>query len=959
MYILSDDQKAVLADREAQELYYVLAVEWPDGEGVKYYSRCYEPGVEPFMVEHGNANFERNINGFGSTGTFNVSLIDAYGVMKNKFDNWNINHVRCIVYMRSFKHKGFMLPLIYGRIKNGITWVDESRVLTFQVVTDVNTEPIRYTPNMGDIITSDSQGFASGVFRVYDTYPFEYPPAYVSSEFFRVNAVLNTTPWPDIYNYAVHVKATPLAHSPVAKVVKEVWDLTGGHAARKAAIAYNNQVEFYNKYERTIDNKGRKQYIDIPAASGYITIPVDNAQQFASFENMPIEIKIGDEYIIAIGSFSTEPDPDLGIQDPGTGYCFIKVADPRILVGSGEPDFDPDSVMGPPHNPSYYANQGPNEDNDHAYNSGHFNIPLYSNLRVFQTAYSDEFIFPDQEGNWPPAMNESQKRAIIKKSFIAAALANKPSFLLQRNEQTIADEEDIAEEELFNSTGGGLSKMNILYLAGNMIGENDTQFYEFDPDDYPWVEHCILEVEVKVNKQEDSLDPTLQRSTRLLDAISHNTVDPLLTITGDDPEFWDETKLLGVTYIPVLKQRGFACLVYNPYNHRISKILNVFKNTFMYKNTEKLTVKAKSILNEYAWANKGVIPAGAEIRMFNWAPENTYVVDSKIGTNVVDIRYDGEFNKIAMPSKTYSVSDVKSGELWSGYHPQCTAVYLGWSAMIRQRYAAKNGELYFDLENKYKTDEDIMVAAINNINLRRSSTYYIKQLFERNNVLANVNVHNNETDNGLENFLSELAFRNGKIIRTQGDVISLVNFIHGPYDYTQLPVINEKLVVDRSIVMGLTTDVRTSFDITFKGPDCLAPVYTRRLKENVEYYGDSNISWLMNNFDDVTASEEVSRFWMIYYSNIWRTMSLEVTMDLFPVDVSDYVLLDFKQQFKFSKPYTQITGSEVSGAQEIVEMYNCPAVVTGKSLDIERGTIKLQLWLPIIAGDTNKSGWIW
>ncbi len=945
MRTLTPTDQQLLAARHGQEFWYCLEIEWPDG--LEVYSNRKEDGVLPLLLSITDFNNVSRVDGFGSTAAIDIELNDAYGNFKYRFDTLDLTNVRATVVLRS---DTLYIRMFTGRIEHPITWTESTRTLKFTVAPAFNDGLVGYTPNMQDIEASSAYGFDFQSLVTYMDFGFSYDDTFfISSEFFRTKERLNGESWPTVFGYCRNVPIAPIAKSPACHTTREVWDITGGWAARSKAIQINKDAQEYNN-QNTIeilnDEIDPKPYVVVPRADGIITMQTDRSDLFEQFETLLVSVEFNDQLIVCRGRFYTTIQPQHLDATPFApkGYFVVTVgpeADELPLLDIVNPDYDPGDPTSPPTipDPSHPPTGWPIDMPDNLDTYTDFNIPVYENIRVFQQLESDDYEVASQD--WPIPMTMEQKQEILYRSLAAKTLEKLPSYLatdVWGSEQLT----EILDGSPLGYPEDQLTRFHVVGLLDDAgVTAKSIPDY-FAVEDYPWLAQSWIEAEVILGTRKPSLDPSLDTST-IADLVEWN----------DDGE-------IGYILLPVIKQRGFECTVYNPDQFTFRRIRTVYKNNVIQKKRQELaTISADKLLSRDPESRQGVIPSGAIIRFFDWLPEQQFVIDTKMGTDICAIKYLNEEGDdyIALPSGSYGVTDAESGTLWAGWHPTCTVVTLSYNGMMRHRFDCQrnNGKLVCDSVNVYQTDEEIAQVATQIVNGLPDSNLFEPIVFETDLAQARPNSCILTEPVGIKTFLSQVAFQNGKIVAGVGNEVRYVNIMKPP---RPVMIIDENKIVEKSVMLDFTTDVATVFDLQFRSSDMNDDIYQTIQRMNLAKYGEQKIQWLFYVYDDINMSIDVVNFWMYYFSNYWRRMSLTVTFECAGIEVADIVRMQFKQPLTFSTPYSQVSG-EVSGSVTQSQLYNSLGLVESMKFDVNKGTIDIVVWTPIMCGNTVPDVNLW
>lgn len=932
MLSASQEQLAVVNDREGMEFYYAVRIYWPDG--VKSYSQYKTEFTEPLLLEIADFRSSGRVDGFGEVNVTEVKLNDPYGVFRYRFDNYNFHSITAEIFLLCYQRPEFVFKLSSGRIRQPIVWYEGTRVLVFSIVTSTSEESITYVPSMDDVDQSSNGAFS----QVY----FDYEPAFkdnvvntfISSSFFRSTERLNTNKWPDVYGQCARVPVKPLAINPECEVVKEVWDVTGGWAARYAAILANHKAREFNSinaFEIAADppTQTAKPLVNIPAATGVLQIPVNRPDLFDQFEDIIVSLKKDDQIILALGSFTTldESAERVG-KEFVNGYFSVTVGPSAnaftVTPGSQEP-----------------TEGEPSLDNLPTTWPCNLNIPLYEDIRVFQDTADD--IFETLPTDWPAAMTKEEKKNLIARSIKQRVLENTPDFLNPdpSRESAIAVGTDQYANEAYNKI--------------HLVGYNRSKV-PWPNNDYPWIENCWIEVEVPIEDIVTPLDPTLRVSAD----------NKLAQITR-----WDQSKKVGYTYLPVIKQFGLECLIYNPNQFKFNVVKAVYRNDLWKRawgdaDRNKFTVFAADLLAAETWAKAGVIETGSKISLFYWQPAHTFIIDTKKNTNVLALKYQTEEGLLCFPEDSYQVVNVEQGSLWTGYHPEATAIVLSYSGMLRYQNAGGKGAdtLYADTENIYNTDEAIIRSIVSRVNKKPTSWNIQPMIFGSTykNVRANDLI--NSGDLSAKQLVANIAFQNGKIVRGNGTFFELVDMVNGAPSAFEF---NESNIVAQTIALAVAGEPSTKFSIDFGGN------YVRQIKKHNYYYGEKEISWRFNVYNNPKLADDVLNMWTEYYSNIWRVISFRATFAAVQVQVFDIVEFKFTEGLSYQPVYEEVTGPidtpvifEPTDDPEVfttkpapMPLYNTQGLITNIDYNVSDGTILFKAWLPILAGQTSSAPLIW
>lgn len=989
---LSENQLLALQERHGQEFYYMVQVNWPGQTEI--YARRSEDGlpfpVKPYLIELSDYYTQGRLDGFGSSESIQVVLADPFGQFKALMDFNDLVDISAQVAIRAkgSKYSDYIV-VATGFVSLPITWEEGTRLFKFTISNAPANNRLCYTPTITDIDVSMETGYVP-VVEAFDfgnkVYTQYYGNAYLSSDKFKLEQCLNTETWPLSFNYCRNVKAVPLAKSPEAVVTREVPDTTGGWAARTLAHQHNLGAQRYNyiNQERFIENPNaiRAKYVDIPEATGKVIIPVSGAENFEAFTDLLLQVDSGNDKILLIGRFIPMVPEGEEDYDPGalSGYLEINLTEPapaRLLPRIPNPAFDPtipESEQNPSEIPDIDELPLDWDQTEQEPAKANFNLPLYYGLKVFQRA-EPTTLDPYAETE---EMDAAEKRQEIMHDF---KLSSRMHYTDKAREFVTSELGPNAEgyepmpDEDYNDLislkdtwqGFGQDGYSEFYIRGTYALNAPNNVTPIDPLDAPWLQGCIIEVELTLNPQVQIVDPTVLPDTFDYKAKQFAEYNSALQQYGQQitwREFIANTATKAYMYLEVVEQRGLWCRVYNPLNFRFTSILNVYRTPSMYRPKESLTTLLPTTWDQAPSPRRQIgIQAGSKITLFNWAPTKQYVVDCKRECEVLGIKYRDETtgNLANLPNRLWRYDPVEPGTLWPGYHPACTVVTVSFNGMIRLQSSATGAELYVDVDSPYRTDEDIMAKAVKLTHPDTPRTFGIKFVeistskslqFMRNSLpRPNSVVLTQET--GIKDFLANLAFQNGKLIQSRGNLVFTRNFMKPISPGTTIPKITPNNIIERTIVMGVTNEVKTLFNIVFHQQDSLKePVDTTR-KNNMDYYGEFGIDWDISAYSDFTGAFDVLNFWIAYFSNYWRTMSLKTTMELVNLEPYDIVHLDFSGfNLHFQTPYIEVLGSEAVAANPYPSFANTLAVVTSLKVNIEEGTVNLELWLPIIAGQS-------
>ncbi len=1035
---LTTEQQVALSARHGQEFYYVVQVNWPDGMVI--YSRKAEDGCQPFLLEVNDYYSTGRIDGFGSAGQISVTLADPHGILKYRFDNYNLLDVPCHVAIRSTseKHNCF-LPIFSGLLSAPMEWAEGQRTFVFNIVSNPSNQNLCYTPDIKDIDVSETFGYVPiletgrvDYFNIgWRNYVDMIGSAYISSEKFRTDSVINKETWPLSFNYVQNVAVQPIAKSPEAKVTRAIPDTTGGWAARREAIEHNKAAAKANSIaladvladysaeiaalqatadslaevseaalqaviaaQAVVDGLGddpgasgaaaqaaledavlqaaiaeeaaqaaqaaadaaeaagptidpdrdRAQYVAVPAASGKIIIPIANSEGFTPFVDTVVEIKDSDDLILAVGQFIPEVSSDDFDYDPNalTGYFIIHTSssaiawplaqipnpnyDPQLPEGEGNPATIPDTDNLPPL--SNALEPLPDFIN--------FNLPLYKNLKVYQRKEVDGY---DPNPIKDNAVTQEEKRLNLIESYQIKSKTRYVDQIREYGETKEEFEEDDVKSLEDLVVGFGQDGLTQFHILGYYDGST---FVPVDFRDFPWLGNSTIEVEVDLEAAKPSLDPDLD-------------------VSGfDDIGGFPTNQVSAFATMNVTEQLGYTCYVENPLNWRFLRVRSVFKNNKWVRKQEQLvSLQAKPFATQTAQYRQMEISSGASIRLFNWQPEKQYVVDCKPGTTVKAVKYISNNGKVLenLSSFAYQVENMGEGTIWAGYHPACTMIYLSFNALMRLKDGRDMTELYVDLDSPYRTDEEIMAKATDMLAEAQRVPFTRQINFYPNGSVPRECTVILEQEIGIREFLTHLAFQNGKIIRGEGNVVRSRSLMRpGPSEFT----IKSHMIIERSLVMGLTQELQTVFDITYNSTDRSNQPYKTTRKSNCDVYGEKKIQWEFDCYPTFLAAEDVLAFWANYFSNYWRTLKIKTTLECAHLQVYDTVGLDFTDiNLNFSEHYEEVTGLQLTLPNVHPSFSNTLGVVTSMKYNIEDGTILMELWLPIYAGDTQMQPVYW
>jgi len=994
--------------RHGQEFYYLLEVQWPTG--TERYSRTPEDtDCLPLLLEINDYYVRGRADGFGEAATLTVRLADPFGHLKTIFLNYDPTDVPANVAIRVTNRDRTEIktvPIMQGYIKGPFKWEEGTRTFTFTVAYNPVDNTLGYTPSVDDIAQTDEFQFVYGSSWYTPDHLPQIESPYITDQRARNEEILNTDPWPLSFNYCKNITVTPVGKAPKTKVVREVIDTTGGWAFRRWAHDMNNAAKAYNFMEAYNILTGKAEampYVDVPAATGKIIIPVEATGALVEGEPQLYELIMGDDLYVFVGTLWRTPEQDF---DPTTKSGYIQIdlteaAPEHLLPRIPNPDYNPNIPVSPENPtliPDIYEYPVGWDQYEQIPPIANFNLPIYQYLHCIQRVEGST-----NDPYDPDAYAGFDRADILYQAVSSFKSASRMAYTDLINEYSSLDVGPNGrprDEVKFNEMYSDLAPMNLLtpgFQQDGLSGFFLTGYFEFNQPqhpnqpaprptllnqfDYPWIEGCWIEVEIDLEDYAEPLDPSLtdtQLAQRNLSSQQEQAKEysayvtaarayGIGTVGGALPPIpLPATK--AYISLRVVSQDGMYCVVENPLNWKFHKIINVFKNpgTIRAKDSPN-TMFPSPYQGASPYMRHTIIKSGSEISLFNWNPAKQFVVDAKTGTKVIALKFDTGFGPRAILPGTFTTQDMYPGSIWPGYHPACTMVYLGYNAYIRLRGLTKEDPtLLVDLDSPYRTDEQIALKAVELSNdvaevplglqtvildTRRSMMYIPGSIPRPATTIVSEPL-------SIREFITKLLFQNGKVVTGNANLVSSKSMMK-PIDGSGIRNIRPETIIEKSINLGMTEAVSTVFDVTFTGNDRIKEPLVFSRKYNSQRYGESETSIELSTYVDIADAYDVLAFWIRFYGNYWKTTSLKVTMEHADIKIHDIVYLDLSAiELHYQEPYEELFPTQPTApAEPFLPSYL--GLVRSVAFNIAEGTIDLEVWHPVVAGSRNQDPLYW
>ena len=328
-------------------------------------------------------------------------------------------------------------------------------------------------------------------------------------------------------------------------------------------------------------------------------------------------------------------------------------------------------------------------------------------------------------------------------------------------------------------------------------------------------------------------------------------------------------------------------------------------------------------------SNNTIVRAGKSLAGVSTFPEGTrvsradipytFVVDTKNDTSVAGLYVEDEDKLISIDEYTVKHSSLDDYVIPLNSHRPHTWVEInGWENIRWFSYESEQvPKLLCSATSEVDTDQNLI-------------NYVLGKNLEVAGAPINFVALDEEK---AETLVPEVAWQRGKAVQVSETDITLVNLVNPP---DPVYTFDDSNVLENSISIELVpfNDVVTVFNYRYIGKSYLYDIRERKLKKNVDKYGENEFDVDLYVYNDTANADLALQFWMDKLSSTRYYLHLTTFMGAFGLEVWDRVEVDLRgsnfidelpltlSKSKYEEPNLQVSGwvREVEPDQGLVNV---------------------------------------